>query len=147
MKRHDTQKIHLHIDSEEELENFAETFCSLLQGDEVIYLQGPLGAGKTTLTKKIAHALSIDPHQVISPTFVLMKQYKAALSMYHFDLYRLDEEKQLSDIDFFEIVEYPGLKIVEWADKFPSLKKYADIIITLSIGGSSQRSLTVQRNA
>ncbi|MDD4614052.1 MAG: tRNA (adenosine(37)-N6)-threonylcarbamoyltransferase complex ATPase subunit type 1 TsaE [Caldisericia bacterium] len=146
MKNPDVQKIVLQIDSERELEKLAVTFCSLLHGTEIIYLQGCLGAGKTTFTKKIAHVFSIDPHQVISPTFVLMKQYQAAIAIYHFDLYPLEEEKQLSDIDFFEILEYPGLKIVEWADKFPSLKKYADIIVNMDIEGSSQRRITIQRN-
>jgi tRNA threonylcarbamoyladenosine biosynthesis protein TsaE len=147
MKHCNTEKIHVQIDSEDELENFADTFCCLLHGDEIIYLQGDLGAGKTTFTKKIAHALSVDPYQVISPTFVLMKQYQGSIAIYHFDLYRLDEEKQLNEIDFFEIVEYPGLKIVEWADKFPSLKKYADIIVTMDIVSFSQRRITIQRNA
>jgi tRNA threonylcarbamoyladenosine biosynthesis protein TsaE len=145
MKKLMPMKLQFQIDSEIELKMLAETFSSMLQGDEILYLQGELGAGKTTFTKKIAECFSVDSSAVISPTFVLLKHYQGVLSIYHFDLYRLEEEQQLHDIDFYETLDLPGLKIVEWPDKFPSLAKYAHYICHLRILDATQRSICIER--
>ncbi len=138
-------KLQFQIDSEIELKMLAETFSSMLLGDEILYLQGELGAGKTTFTKKIAECFSVNSSVVISPTFVLLKHYQGVLPLYHFDLYRLEEEQQLHDIDFYETLDLPGLKIVEWPDKFPSLAKYAHYICHLRILDATQRSICIER--
>jgi tRNA threonylcarbamoyladenosine biosynthesis protein TsaE len=145
MKKSTPMKLQFQIDSENELKMLAETFSAMLQGDEVLYLQGELGAGKTTFTKRIAECFSVDSSVVISPTFVLLKQYQGSLPIYHFDLYRLEEEQQLYDIDFYETLDLPGLKIVEWPDKFPSLSKYAHYIFYIQILNTTQRSICVER--
>lgn len=132
------------IYSLDELDSFAETFCRMLSGNETIFLVGDLGAGKTTFTKSIAKSYKVEEN-VISPTFVLQKQYKGLVKIYHYDFYRLDELSQVRDIDFYDVVGMPGLKIIEWADKFPELHIYADYLIKILSLSKNQREITVKK--
>jgi tRNA threonylcarbamoyladenosine biosynthesis protein TsaE len=87
--------------------------------DDVVALSGDLGAGKTVLAQGIAAGLGVAGH-VPSPTFNLLLVHRGRLTMYHFDLYRLDEPGQLVDIDFHGTVEAGGLAVIEWSDRFPA---------------------------
>lgn len=78
--------------SVEETYEIAAKLAAELVGGEVVLLDGDLGAGKTTFVKGLAKALGVDD-VVTSPTFTLMNEYEGKkLWLYHFDLYRLDEE-------------------------------------------------------
>ncbi|MCK5849227.1 MAG: tRNA (adenosine(37)-N6)-threonylcarbamoyltransferase complex ATPase subunit type 1 TsaE [Caldisericia bacterium] len=132
------------IYSLEELDAFVKTFCRLLSGKETIFLVGELGAGKTTFTKYVAKNFNVEDN-VISPTFVLQKQYEGSIKIYHYDLYRLDELKQIRDIEFYDVIGMPGLKIVEWADKFPELSVYADYIINIFSLSENTREITIRK--
>src|SRR6266850_3536388 len=75
----------------------AETFAlgkqigAQLSGGEILLVNGPLGAGKTVFVKGLAAALGIDPEEVTSPSFTLVNPYVGRLTLYHIDLFRLDE--------------------------------------------------------
>ena len=62
-----------------------------LSGGEILLLSGPLGAGKTMFVKGLANALGLDRQEVTSPSFTLVNPYWGKLTLYHIDLYRLDE--------------------------------------------------------
>ena len=64
----------------------------------IVCMSGELGSGKTVLTKGIAQGLGVDKEEVTSPTFVLMRQYKARLPLYHIDLYRLGSISQIAQL-------------------------------------------------
>jgi tRNA threonylcarbamoyladenosine biosynthesis protein TsaE len=85
---------------------------------DVVALSGGLGAGKTALAQGIAAGLGVTGH-VPSPTFNILLVHRAPITLYHFDLYRLDDARQLVDIDFYETLEAGGLAVIEWADRFP----------------------------
>src|SRR3954469_24675434 len=71
-------------------ESFGRRLGALLFPNAVVALIGPLGAGKTHLTRAVAEALGIaNPAAVTSPTFTLVHEYPARLPIYHFDAYRL----------------------------------------------------------
>ena len=85
---------------------------------DVICLSGDLGAGKTLFVQNLAKALGVQG-DVTSPTFNLMNIYKGRISIFHFDLYRLEQEYELEEIGFYDYVEEPeGLVLIEWAEKF-----------------------------
>jgi tRNA threonylcarbamoyladenosine biosynthesis protein TsaE len=100
----------------------------LLQGGELVLLDGQLGAGKTTFTQGLAKGMKISA-VVNSPTFTLLKEYRREPSgpaslpvrdtqaLYHFDLYRLDEPEEMFDLGFEEYFYGSGVCVVEWADK------------------------------
>jgi tRNA threonylcarbamoyladenosine biosynthesis protein TsaE len=88
-------------------------------GGDLIYLDGDLGAGKTTLTKSIADGLGISPSSVTSPTFTLVHEYTGGrIPLYHFDLYRLIGGHDLDNLGFDEYLgDESGAIVVEWAAK------------------------------
>ena len=105
--------------SSDETANVAKYAGEHISSGAVICLVGELGAGKTLFTQGLARGLGIE-RDVTSPTFNLMNIYHGRMDVFHFDLYRLEHERELDDIDFYAYVDEPmGVTIVEWADKFP----------------------------
>jgi tRNA threonylcarbamoyladenosine biosynthesis protein TsaE len=89
-----------------------------------LLLFGDLGAGKTVLAQGVAAGLGIDPHEVQSPTFALLREYdlprevQAGGRLAHLDLYRL-QPAEAAACGFEEVLLGPGVKIVEWAERLP----------------------------
>lgn len=85
----------------------------------VLLLEGELGSGKTVLAQGVAAGLGIDPRQVQSPTFTLVREHEGARGrLTHIDLYRLEpEEATAMGID--ELLAGDGIKVVEWAERLP----------------------------
>src|SRR6266702_3317368 len=95
-------------------EAFGRRLAALLFPGAVIALVGPLGAGKTHLTRAVAEGLGIaDSRAVSSPTFVLIQEYRARLPIYHFDAYRLHGESDFFDLGAHEYLEGDGVCLVE----------------------------------
>ncbi len=103
--------------SEKETRYFAARWARTFKGDEVVFLVGELGAGKTVFAKGIAAGLGLkDIGQVCSPTFTLMNVYQARVPIYHLDLYRLGGGAEIRDLGFEDYVG-EGVILVEWAEK------------------------------
>jgi tRNA threonylcarbamoyladenosine biosynthesis protein TsaE len=109
-----------------------------LEGHELVCLEGKLGAGKTVFTKGIGSVLEIR-EEILSPTFVLQREYRGAKLLLHYDLYRLSTMAELVNIDFFDQLGQPGIKVVEWADRFPQIHTHADWIIKFEESSASAR--------
>jgi tRNA threonylcarbamoyladenosine biosynthesis protein TsaE len=106
--------------SEDETIALGEKLARQLPSRGVVLLIGNLGAGKTTLVKGIAKGLgAAKPEQVSSPTFTLIHEYSPRL--YHVDLYRLDEEREVETLGLDDLFEKNALVLVEWGEKFPRL--------------------------
>jgi len=106
---------------------------SLLTKGDVVALCGPLGSGKTTLTKGLAAGLGfVESAEVKSPTFVLIHEYAGRLPVYHVDLYRLDQLEEAARLGLEQYLDGDGVCIIEWADKFPSLVPRAHLRVTLA---------------
>lgn len=87
--------------------------------DDCIVLTGDLGAGKTHFTKGFAAALGVK-EDVTSPTFAIVEEYEGTkLRLLHWDLYRLEEDWELEDVDWYGLTESGAVSLVEWGDKFP----------------------------
>lgn len=130
---------------------FAAKFAKTLKPGDIVALVGNLGAGKTVFTKGIAKGLGVkDYRHVNSPTFVLIKEYKCrgaarrAPTLYHFDLYRLDNIKDIEDLDSDGYFFGKGITVIEWADKCKALlpKKYTRI--NFKMKSESEREITIR---
>jgi len=100
--------------------------------DNIVLLNGALGAGKTTFVKKFAEAVC-SSYTVSSPTFTIMQKYETTTNpIYHFDLYRIESIDELEMTGFFEYIEYPGTIFIEWAEKF-DIGSFLDNFIMINI--------------
>ena len=132
-------------------ENGAETIdvgrklAQLLKPPQLLLLRGDLGTGKTTLVKGIAQALdAAEADEVTSPTH----EYDGALNgktvkLYHLDVYRLEGERQLETLGLEELLTPDALVLVEWGDKFKSIRKRATGEIAITATGGDARKITV----
>jgi tRNA threonylcarbamoyladenosine biosynthesis protein TsaE len=104
---------------EEETRRVGTLLAEELRPDGVLLLHGDLGTGKTVLARGVAEALGIDPAEVQSPTFVLVREHEGAGGrLVHVDLYRLEPE-QAAAVGIEELLAGPGVKVVEWAERLP----------------------------
>jgi tRNA threonylcarbamoyladenosine biosynthesis protein TsaE len=125
----------------------------MISSPTLLFLRGDLGAGKTTLVKGIAQALdAADPDEVTSPTFTLVHEYDGhrkvdgkdhEFKLYHIDLYRIEDERQLETIGFDELAAQDAILLVEWGEKFPNLVKRSDGEILIEHAGGDTRNITL----
>jgi tRNA threonylcarbamoyladenosine biosynthesis protein TsaE len=121
----------------------------LLKPPQLLLLRGDLGTGKTTLVKGIAQALdAAEPDEVTSPTFTLLHEYDGTqngkpVKLYHIDVYRLEGERQLETLGLDELLTPDALVLVEWGDKFKSIRKKATGEIAIASAGGDARKITV----
>lgn len=94
---------------------FAGRLASLLRPSDVVLLAGGLGSGKTLFTAGMAAGLGVE-EQVVSPSFVLVRQYESGfMPVVHVDVYRLGTLNEFDDLDVFELAE-DGVLVIEWGD-------------------------------
>lgn len=103
--------------TEEETLKIAEAFALELNPGDIVLLDGDLGAGKTVFSKGIVSALSGGKVVAVSPTFVLVNVYDATPSVYHFDLYRIEDVSELDAIGAEEYFYADGISLVEWPSR------------------------------
>ena len=124
---------------------FGRRLGSLLFPGAVVGLVGPLGAGKTFLTRAIAEGLGIaDSRAVSSPTFVLIQEYDARLPIYHFDAYRLVNPAEFFDLGAHEYLEGRGVCLLEWADRVERFLPAERLTLTLEVTGEDSRRVTAE---
>jgi tRNA threonylcarbamoyladenosine biosynthesis protein TsaE len=123
--------------------------AGLLAPPQLLILRGDLGTGKTTLVKGIAQALdAAEADEVTSPTFTLLHEYDGARSgspvkLFHLDVYRLEGERQLETLGLDELLTPNALVLVEWGEKFKSIRKKATGEIEIASTGGDARRITV----
>jgi tRNA threonylcarbamoyladenosine biosynthesis protein TsaE len=123
--------------------------AGLLHPPQLLILRGDLGTGKTTLVKGIAQALdAAEADEVTSPTFTLLHEYDGAregipVKLFHLDVYRLEGERQLESLGLDELLTPDALVLVEWGEKFKSIRKKATGEIVIASTGGDARKITV----
>ncbi len=134
LTRHSQQETRLTLDSishsAAQTQRLGMRLGELLQGGELILLDGQLGTGKTTFAQGLAQGMGITEN-IISPTFTLLREYAGQLlpgispgapprrgpALYHLDLYRLDNPEEIVDLGFEDYLFSGGVCVVEWAEK------------------------------
>ena len=118
--------------SENELTTWGERLGRNIQPPLVITIEGDLGVGKTTLTRAICRGYGVTA-DVTSPTFTIVHEYDGSRSkVFHLDLYRLKDPRELVTIGWDDILAERALVIVEWPDRAPGLMPHGHIPIGLS---------------
>jgi tRNA threonylcarbamoyladenosine biosynthesis protein TsaE len=102
--------------SVEQTRGLGQTLGALLAPGDVVLLVGDLGAGKTALTQGIGAGLSICG-VINSPTFTILKEYTGRLTLYHFDLYRIESPEEVFALGFEDYFSGEGVCVVEWAER------------------------------
>lgn len=132
------------INSSEEMIALGEKIGCNSFPNMLITMQGDLGAGKTTMTKGIAKGLGV-VGVVNSPTFTIMKIYQGRLTLFHLDVYRI--ENPLDDFELEEYFEDGGVCVIEWANQVSSLLPKERMNIQILDLGNNQRKVIVESNS
>jgi len=109
----------------------------VLRAGAVVSLEGPLGAGKTTLVKGIAGALGVE-EPVTSPSFTLISSYHGATDLHHVDLYRLEALAEIEDLGLEELMAGEGVTVIEWGEKAEALLPADAIRVRVAIDGGAR---------
>ena len=110
-------EIYYDASSEQATNRLGTALAESLPPGTTVALCGTLGAGKTYLVKAIAVAMGVDPDQVISPTFVLCREYEGKHPIYHLDAYRIRDDDEFLELGPEEYFDSTGITFVEWADR------------------------------
>ncbi len=125
--------------SPETTAKFGERLAKKLKPGDILCLTGDLGTGKTTFVKGLAKGLKVDQAKVSSPTFVVMNCYDGKLPLYHFDLYRLEDIKEMGAIGYDEFLYGEGIAVIEWAERLKELMPKEYLQIQLEHQGPNER--------
>lgn len=150
-----TNSISFHFANEDLMLEFGQKFALALkaqlqaQNDKglTVYLNGELGAGKTTLTRSIVLAFG---HQgnVKSPTYTLVEEYHLPpFSLYHFDLYRLADPEELEFMGIRDYFQPKTLCLLEWASKGEGMIEPADIMVQIDYANEGRNITLLPQSA
>jgi tRNA threonylcarbamoyladenosine biosynthesis protein TsaE len=150
-------QINVHLYTAEDTRKLGAVLGASVEAGVVIALLGDLGAGKTTFTQGLAEALDIE-EAVISPTFLMLNEYHSGrLPLYHFDLYRLQEDIEAGSAamsglkaEFDEIMQSDCVAVIEWLNLWPEFcAEYDELRIELSYTpeGDGRQALISARGA
>jgi tRNA threonylcarbamoyladenosine biosynthesis protein TsaE len=130
--------------SPEETQALGERLGRILAAGDVVSLVGELGAGKTCFVQGLARGLGVPAdRRIASPTFTIVNEHFGRLKLYHVDLYRLEEERELREIGLADYLEGGGVAIVEWFDRFPEYRPPDRIDLQIEITGVDSRKIHV----
>lgn len=135
-------ELSINLQTEAETAAFGARLAPALRGGDVALLEGPLGAGKSTLARGLIQAFSGAP-DVPSPTFTLVETYEGPKDViWHFDLYRLEKPGDVWELGFEEALE-SGICLIEWPDRIESLLPDEVLRLHLEVKDDGGRRLHV----
>ncbi len=135
------------VNTIDSLKYVAVELLSLLKENQVIALEGQMGAGKTTLVQQILRSMGIDELDG-SPTYSLINQYESPFfgSVYHLDLYRLNDLEEVFDIGVEELLYQKCICLIEWPEKMMELLPDNTIWVYLRVEEDLSRTITIKND-
>ena len=132
--------MHLRITTHgpEETQAFGRRVGEAMEGGELVLMEGDLGAGKTCMTQGIAWGLGVNEH-ARSPTFVLVSEYEGRHTLFHADLYRVDDPLEAEELGLDETYGNGGVCVVEWAEKAESIFPDDHLRVAFTVTGPEER--------
>lgn len=118
----------------------------LLRPGDIVFLQGPLGAGKTAMAQGVGQGLRVET-PVTSPTFVLLARHEGSTPLYHADLYRLADPDEVADLAL-EQQASDGVLLIEWPERGLEVLPPDHLLVVLEPveGQENDRRITVVAN-
>lgn len=117
------------ISNKKSLTTCGAILSKLASNNNLFFLLGNLGIGKTTLIKSIASSITKHKINISSPSYKVIEQYKTKKYIYHVDFFKLTNMKFLTDINFFNYMKKNAIFFVEWGDKIKIKNFIPDIRI------------------
>ncbi|MFC3195392.1 tRNA (adenosine(37)-N6)-threonylcarbamoyltransferase complex ATPase subunit type 1 TsaE [Marinicella sediminis] len=134
------------IDTLDQLSAVARQLSCEIPPGTVVYLQGDLGAGKTTFTQLLLKSCGIT-EVVKSPTYTMYETYQTAEQTYvHMDLYRLTDPEELYFLDIEDLLDPAHIVLIEWPGKGKGVLPAADWVLEFVLNGLN-RTLTITSNS
>ena len=127
----------------DQLLNLAGKIGERLSGGETILLYGDLGTGKTTFVRGLARGLRIEERLVRSPTFNIINTYPGRLILVHADLYRLEDRRELLDLDLEGLGDYNTVMAVEWPEMYRPFVEGPCLIVRLEHWSENERVVSL----
>ena len=134
----DTVRCRRHLADESATLTFGAQLARELKPGMTFYLEGDLGAGKTTLVRGVLRALGYNG-RVKSPTYTLAETYDLpTFDLYHFDLYRMHDPREWLDAGFRDVNDGRAVSLIEWPEKAAGWLPAPDVIIRLTIADDAR---------
>jgi len=114
----------------------------LKNGFDYVAMYGDLGAGKTAFTRGFASVIAPDA-DVCSPTYTIVNEYEGRVPLYHFDMYRIEDEDSLESIGFYDYLGR-GIIITEWSENVPYALPDRYIKVEIQKLGENERKITAE---
>ena len=129
--------------SETDTATIAADLAATLAPGSVVLLYGDLGAGKTAFVRGLAQGLGVAAEEVSSPTFTIVQEYRGGrLPLFHVDLYRLNDPREIDDLGLDEIAA-EGVLAIEWAEKLPRALPGPVVMIRIAAAEDEARTIAV----
>jgi len=124
----------------EQLNSIAQQILDYTSSHKKFAFYGKMGVGKTTLIKALSLQLGVSDI-VSSPTFSIVNEYQADenIQIYHFDFYRIEDEKEAYDMGYEEYFFSNAYCFIEWPEKIPNLIEEDMVQIKMSVVGNTRR--------
>ncbi|MHB1075851.1 tRNA (adenosine(37)-N6)-threonylcarbamoyltransferase complex ATPase subunit type 1 TsaE [Thiobacillus sp.] len=134
----DTVRCRRHLADEAATLAFGAQLAQGMTAGLTFYLEGDLGAGKTTLVRGVLRALGYGG-RVKSPTYTLVESYSLpAFELYHFDLYRMHDPREWIDAGFRDVNDGRVASLIEWPDKAAGWLPAPDVVVRLTIADDAR---------
>lgn len=118
-------------------------FGKLIPAGTKVSFEGGLGSGKTCFIKGICSGLGIG-EEILSPSFILAEEYRGVLPVVHFDLFRLEELREVYQAGLFDADDGNNIILVEWGDRLPPDSFGFDMVVLIEIESANNRLISIE---